>query len=54
MAPPQGKSLLSRLLEEKDITSWLGMEGVQVGRATFREDLEAGENMECIDKSNLK
>lgn len=54
MAPPQGKSLLSRLLEEKDITSWLGMEGVQVGRAAFREDLEAGENMECIDKSNLK
>ena len=40
-------------MKEK-ITSWLGMGGVQVKKAAFPEDLEAGENMECIDKSKVK
>lgn len=45
MAPLQGKSLLSRLLEEKEkITKWLSVGVVQIEGTTFHKDVEAGEN----------
>lgn len=55
MAPLQGKSLLSRPLEEKEkITKWLSVGGVQIEGTAFHKDLEAGENIESISKYKVK
>lgn len=55
MDPPQGKSLLSWPLGEKDAMSkWLRIGGVQAEGTALSEDLEAGENMEYVGKTRWK